>query len=147
MAVINGKVERKSHNEKYGSHGILVAGTWYNSKYPIKAEIGDLVRFEDQGKRYVRDLAVLGSETSEPEPSLVGPEAILAESANVSLNRDRCILRQNALGHATSIVGLFSPRETKPEDAANEVIRVAKILEGYSSGDDDLAVIGEELGD
>ena len=53
------------------------------------------------------------------------------------LHGDRAIIRQNSLGHAAKVVieGSFCDEITNAEEAANMVVKLARIFEEYSCGD------------
>lgn len=133
MSIVTGLVQAKSKT-KFG-YGILVADKWYNSKYDIRCDKGDTVEFEDGGRNYCNKLKVTGRAEFEA-PSAPSESAALSDASKPSINNHRTIIRQNALSHATAIA--IANKKTKaitPE----EVIALARTLEGYSSGDDDMA--------
>ena len=139
MAIVNGVVSANVTN-KYG-HGINVNNNWYNSKYPIKCEKGDHVEFDDGGKNYCRQLKVLQGGAI-PPASYSGPQdAAIQQASKVSFSKDRSIIRQNSLSHATQIS--IANQSTKGKISAEDVIALARQFEAYSTGDLDIEAAEE----
>lgn len=152
MAIITGEIEAKTGKGKYGTYGILVNGKWYNSKYEARCEKGDTVEFDDGGKNYYNKLKVVGGSGGSSSPS---PGRSATPGFPVALDtKDRAIVRQNSLGHATSLVSnmieagalkfpKWEDREAATEAYAVLCVDVARIFEAYSSGDADAAAATE----
>lgn len=129
MSKVSGVIE--AYSNKFDKFSILVNDTWYSSKFEIKAQKGDTVEFDDGGKKWCQKLRVIASGGS----SHIG-EGASAKPTNAG--RDRAIIRQNALGHATALV--VAGNYDDIDEAANKVIELARKFEAYSSGDEDVPV-------
>ena len=146
--MINGTVEAKSFNVKYGSYGMLIAGKWYNSKYEIKAEKGDEVEFDDGGKNYIKGLKVVSSGGASTTSTASGPSTSARSSGSGYGNRgkfpiakddgQRSIIRQNSLARsieALKAANMFDGMD--PNDMVSTIISTARLFEAYSAGDID----------
>ena len=146
--MINGTVEAKSFNAKYGSYGMLIAGKWYNSKYEIKAEKGDEVEFDDGGKNYIKGLKVVSSGGGSTTSSASGPSTPARSVGGGYGNRgkfpigkddgQRSIIRQNSLARsieALKAANMFDGMD--PNDMVSTIISTARLFEAYSAGDID----------
>ena len=63
MAAVNGVVEVAMNPNKFGKFSILVNDNWYNTKpewLDNKPEKGDVVSFDDGGKKYIKGLKITG---------------------------------------------------------------------------------------
>ena len=133
MALVTGVVGWSGKN-KFGKFSLKLEDndTWYNSQYEIKASKGDTVEFDDAGKKYVNKLRVIGG-GSAPSSSGAGSTA----SAGGTSNRDRSIIRQNSLAHATALMRSSITAEDPRtwDNVADDVIELARKFEAYSSGD------------
>lgn len=154
MATVTGVVEAKSN--KFGKFSILLDnGTWYSSKYDINCEKGDAVTFEDGDRKYCQKLKVVGGGGGTPSASTgatsISKPAPFKAGFPVPIDtKDRSIVRQNALSHATNLfIGALSKQPDlekvmTPKDLekflsanASAIVETARIFEGYTSGDDD----------
>lgn len=135
---VTGVAEAKSN--KFDKYSVLVNGTWYSSKFEIPCEKGDTVEFDDGGRKYCQKLRVVIEGGSSTGKSSSG-------NSDLGVSKDRCIVRQNALSHATSIVCMTGVADV--ETTANMTVEVAKIFEGYAMGDDekDVAKLETNPGD
>ena len=156
MANINGVVQAMSN--KYDKYSVLVNETWYSSKFEISCAKGDTVEFDDgDGKKYCRKLRVVASGGGVAPSGSTGGGG--GGSAGFTPNRagfpvavdtkDRSIVRQNSLAHATNIVKHAFPNldldslngeemEIALEKLVETVIDVARKFEDYSAGDTDM---------
>lgn len=145
MSTVTGNVKAKSAN-KFG-FGIMVNDKWYNSKYEIKAEKGDVVEFDDGGKNYIKGLKVSGRTVSDPvsavgggggggKPSFRGPFPIPAADGQ------RSIIRQNSVTNAVNLYGhlLAHKAITGKDDPVGAVLLMAREFEKYSAGDIDAEI-------
>lgn len=136
MAIVTGVVGWCGKN-KYGKYSLKLDDneTWYSSQYEINCSKGDNVEFDNGGKKYVNKLKVT---TSGGGASYTQPVNPSAPTGTLS-QRDRCIVRQNALTNARSA---FDPlqltSEYDAETYAQSVIDLAKEFESYTSGDFEL---------
>lgn len=140
MSTVTGIVEAASKN-KYG-FGIMVNGSWYNSKWEIKAAKGDEVEFDDGGKTYVQKLRVVKSAGGTPAVSGGGKTSPGYNSYRgtfpvTTTDGARAIIRQNALTNATNLV-VGSGEKLKLDDAVKKILEVARHFEYYTSGDVDV---------
>ena len=134
---------------------ISMGGTRYSAFAPtqIKCNAGDTVTFEYVEKHSLNKFGnpvvynnikgnVYGKGGPIPTPVAVSGYSGPASSSKVGepiLSKDRLILRQNAL---TAAVNFTKDAETiTPE----QVIKVAKIFEAYTSGDADLKEVEDAL--
>ena len=144
--MVNGTVEAKSFNAKYGSYGMLIEGKWYNSKYEIKAEKGDEVEFDDGGKNYIKGLKVVssgggstGSSTNSSSPAARSGGSGYGNRGKFPIGKDdgqRSIIRQNSLARsieALEAANMFEGMD--PKDMVSAIISTARLFEAYSAGD------------
>lgn len=137
MAIVTGLVEASS--DKFNKFSVLVNGTWFSSKYPIPCVTGDTIEF-DSGPtgKYCQKAKVLTAGSAAPAANSTGKSAAPTNAA-----RDRSIIRQNSLTHACRIVldnGIAVTELITTDELAEEVIRIARMFEAYSSGDEDVPV-------
>jgi len=149
MSEIKGTVEAVSH--KYDKLSLKVDGVWYATKkeYAPSFEInkGDDVVFEDGGKKYLNKVRLLSSGSGGGSAPASSGTARRTPGFPVGVDtKDRSIVRQNSLSHAvrlvSSVVGTTpaktaEDREKQMEFLAKLSVDVARVFEGYSSGDDD----------
>jgi hypothetical protein len=149
MAEVTGTVEAVSH--KFDKLSLKVNDVWYATKkeYAPAFEInrGDEVQFDDGGKKYLSKVRKLTSSSGATAPANTGTKRTPGFPVGVD-TKDRSIVRQNSLSHAVKLVSTvvgpttaktFEEREKQVEALANLSVEVARIFEGYSSGDDDAA--------
>lgn len=70
-----------------------------------------------------------------------GGTAVEVTVGKASLARERSIVRQNALGHATALCisqGFDSDADNNIS-LANEIVSIARVFEAYATGDSDIA--------
>lgn len=143
---------------------VVVNGEKYSAFAPtqIHVSVGDYVNFEYTEKNGVTKFGtpvvyknikgnlypakgVVASPTGmAPTPTAGRYTPTPSKIGEPILSKDRLILRQNALTAAVNFVNTRCAVATalaSPED----VIVVAKIFEGYTSGDDDLKSVEKEL--
>lgn len=141
MAKVKGVVEWK--NKSQWGYGIKVDGSWYNSKYNIKAEKGDLVEFDDGGKNYCRELKVLQSGGGDDDTGGGGTRSAEAtavqKASQPPLHNGRSIIRQNSLTNANAFHATAGFQSKDPEARLEELIQTARVFESYSAGDEDVA--------
>lgn len=151
MAQVNGVVEW-SGKDKFDNFSIKVNNNWYKSKYPIKAEKGDTVEFDDGGKNYANKLRVVtggGTGTGSGTPSKGNGTFVSKQFPVPGLHPDRSIIRQNCLRHATELVthgyhdGML--HSDNNDTVARCVIDLARRLEAYATGELDKKVAEEEV--
>lgn len=164
MAQVTGVIEAKSN--KFGKFSILLDnGTWYSSKFEIKGEKGDTVEFDDGGKNYCQKLRVVGGGSASAPSSSGGGGSTYTPAAKAKPGfpvpvdtKDRSIVRQNALAHATNIWKtlmekqppvdkVMTDKEVEKflEKSANMINDIAIIFESYTSGDADAAAVEEMM--
>ena len=158
MATVTGIVQAKS-STKFG-HGIMVGGSWYNSKFPIPCDKGDTVEFDDGGKTYANKVHVTakGSGASggvEPKGSGAAGAVPLAKSTGgysrgvfpiPANDGSRSIVRQNSVTNAVNLVVALLNQDKGPEgeDIIERILMTARMFERYSAGDLD-SEIAEEI--
>lgn len=141
---------------------VVVNGEKYSAFAPtqIHVNVGDYVNFEYTEKNGVTKFGTpvvyknikgnlyptkggpvqIGG--SVPAPTAVRYTPAPSKIGEPILSKDRLILRQNALTAAVNFVTNIKTDEgITPED----VIKVAKIFEGFTSGDDDLKSVEKAL--
>lgn len=156
MALINGVVEYVDPRNKYGKYSIKVNGLYYSTKPEYASwgnvNVGDTVSFDDADKKYIKKLVVLsgGSGVVSTGSSVSSEPKYTRNSVPVafpvpSLHPDRSVIRQNMLRHATTIA-ISRPWPLADEEMYNEVIRIARILERYATGEQDVEAAMKLLG-
>lgn len=153
MATVQGVVGAMSN--KFDKFSIVVDDVWYSSKFEIPCKAGDTVTFDNGDKKWCRGLKVIsaGSGGASPAPSGGGgyaksaPAAAYKPAFPIGIDtKDRSIVRQNSLAHATSLynacAGGMGPAS---EEDAMKIVELARIFEDYSSGDGDAADAKAEL--
>lgn len=136
MAKVTGVVDWAGEN-KFGGHSIRIDGNYYNSKFPIKCEVGDSVEF-DSGTtgKYCNKLKVTGSGGGTSTSSAPTPMAGRRGSFPIAKeDGQRSIIRQNALARAVELVALFPDGIEDRTAAAAEAVRIAIELEKFTAGD------------
>lgn len=138
---VTGTVTKKLPS-KFGGESIIVNGAYYNSKFSIKCNEGDTVEFDDGGKNYCQKLKVLSS---------TGAGATKSATPAISANKERSIVRQNALRHAAVLMAQAlsgtALHDFDVDAIAEKTIELAIKFEAYSSGDNDSAVAGHAVAD
>lgn len=138
---------------------ITVDGTRYSAFAPsqIKCEVGDVVNFEYVEKSGVNKFGAAvvyknikgnvygkggggAAVAAAPRYSSGASGMVASKVGEPILSKDRLILRQNALTAAVNFINHCDGRNN-PED----VIKVAKIFEAYTSGDADLKEVEDSL--
>lgn len=110
-------------------------GNWYSSYNPLPKDVqrGVKVRFDfaqkGQYKNIQGNVQVLGGMPQAQDSGGTASGGMLP----VSLDRQRAIIRQNALTNAVNYFAQFTTEPT-PDD----VLEVAKQFEAYTTGDADL---------
>lgn len=146
------QTDSKEVNTKFGSkatYSYNIDGTWYRNGFkqaPVSQ--GDEVEFEFKETQYGKELINIrkigtGSVPANDEPSAApqrsGANPLYAEF-KVDMPKDRAIIRQNALTHATNVVMSDGTLVDATTDmVAAEVIRIARLFESYSTGELDVA--------
>lgn len=65
MAIQKGTIEAISH--KYEKFAVLIEEKWYNTKaeyaaeWPVKPQVGDVIQFDDGGKKYLGRMKIISS--------------------------------------------------------------------------------------
>lgn len=162
MAIVKGTIKVKS--SKFApKESILLEendGVWYSSKFGIKADRGDYVEFDDGGGKMCKNLRVLnGSGGSAPPANNTTYKAPSGGFPVPYNTKDRSIVRQNSLTHATTLVTkLMEVQGLKPAEDddtfkeyldtwADAVEYVARKFESYSAGDEEGAAAKELIDD
>lgn len=133
MSKVTGVVDWAGEN-KFGGFSIRVDGNYYNSKFPIKCEVGDSVEF-DSGTtgKYCNKLRVTSGGGGKPAPATGG-----GRRGSFPIDKadgQRSIIRQNALARAVELVALFPDGIEDRESAAAEAVKIAIELERFTAGD------------
>ena len=153
MAIVTGTVGAMSN--KYDKFSIVVDDVWYSSKFEIPCKAGDVVSFDNGDKKWCRQLKVT-SAGSGAAPSGGGggyaksagaPTAAYKPAFPIGIDtKDRSIVRQNSLAHATNLyTSTLTVGEGITEEDALAIVDLARIFEDYSSGDGDARDATEEL--
>ena len=148
MAIVNGLVEYKAQN-KFGGYSIKVNGNFFNSKWEPACNKGDVVEFDDGGKKYINSLKVVGGTapvaggTATPYAAPGGGYASAGGAAKRYRNNgeeggfpihpgayERALDRRNALNAAVS----YSEGRALV-DTPEEIVKVARYFEAYTTGD------------
>ena len=154
MAQVSGVVGAMSN--KFDKFSIVVDDVWYSSKFEIPCKAGDTVTFDNGDKKWCRQLKVVsaGSGGGAPAPSGGGgyvkaaPAAAYKPAFPIGIDtKDRSIVRQNSLAHATKLYtdGMAESLGKVTEEDAVAIVELARIFEDYSSGDGDAADAKAEL--
>jgi hypothetical protein len=150
MAQVSGVVEWAGSN-KFGGYSIKVGGAYFNSKFEIKCKKGDTVEFDSGSTgKYCNKLKVVSSGGGSEAPSNSGGSKPYTRSKFPIDVEDgqRSIIRQNALTNARELyiaaATLNKVKVDDPKKAAEVVIEIARIFEGFTAGDID-AQMYEEL--
>ena len=154
MGQVNGVVAAMSN--KYDKFSVCVDDVWYSSKFEIPCSRGDTVTFDNGDKKWCRQLKVVaaGGGGSAPAPSGGGysaptgaPKAAYKPAFPIGIDtKDRSIVRQNSLAHATNLyVHSMTEGDGVTEADAQNIVDLARIFEDYSSGDGDARDAAEEL--
>lgn len=154
-------ITSKDITTKFGvkkKYSIKIDGTWYDAgwKKPNAVE-GTTVSFNYKDGPYGKEIdggltpavAGLGSGTSAAAPAKAAGSRGKYDAAPFPvppLDPSRSIIRQNALRHATAIVlGTGAANNVDPAVVSHGVISIARILENYISGYDDVEAAKEEI--
>jgi len=154
MSTVAGVVEAVSN--KFGKTSLLVNGGWYGTKFGISPmpNKGDEVEFDDGGGKFINKLRITGGTiASGGTPTPLYKERAAGFPVPID-TKDRSIVRQNSLGHATSLVVAFTPfeegltweeRKECLTNLSNLIVEVARVFEDYSCGDSDMEEATKEL--
>lgn len=152
MGQVNGTVAAMS--DKYDKFSVCVDDVWYSSKFAISCATGDVVTFDNGDKKWCRGLKVVSSGGgSPPAAKATGGAGAAPYVAKASFpipvdTKDRSIVRQNSLTHATKLyTSRFSGGESIDAADAERIIELARIFEDYSCGDSDAREAQEMLKD
>ena len=142
MSTVTGTIEAMSGKSAYGTYGILVDGTWYNSKFPISANKGDEVEFDNGGKKYVNKLKVVSAGAGGETAPKTTPRSTGGYSrGKFPVAKDDgqiAIIRQNALTNACNLFTETMEVGTQIDDeTVATIIGIARTFESYTSGDVD----------
>lgn len=167
-------IESQPRTTKYGirpCHYIMVSGERYQLGFgKLEVKVGDNVSFEEGDKGYGKEVvkgsmvvggaSVLASPTtgSDPVPLAVPAARPSGKQAGVfpipALSGERAIIRQNATTQARELwqhcfktqAGVeVSVSASEMDNIVNEIIRLARKFEAYSTGDSDMAEAKAEV--
>ena len=147
LTTVSGVVKAKSN--KYDKHSILIDNAWYNSKFEINCEKGDMVEFQTpDDKKWCQGLKVVGAGNLAAAPSATGYTAASKATAFPIAHdaRERSIVRQNSLAHAVGVlpyVGFTDVLDDK--GLADRVVDIARVFEEYSTGTADFEEAAADL--
>ena len=148
MSMITGVVEVKSRTGK----SIKIGDLWY-SAFTVATldgvERGDEVSFEsvlDKTGKYnnIKGSVKKGAGGTAAAPTAEGSFKVLKPT----LDRERSIIRQNALTNARELyewVRASTDYDGTAETHCSEIIKMARLFEAYTSGDADIEVAKEAL--
>ena len=152
--VETGVVESKRMDGK----AIKVNGSWYSAYLPSElasVNRGDTVTVtwapsktgNFKNIKGVTTTAIAGVGTTNTTTVAATPPN-KGKLLSVELDRDRCIIRQNALTNAVKLVAewagpLVGTDEAGKEDYVSTVIEIARAFEDYTSGDADIRAAKE----
>lgn len=150
MAKVTGVVGWVGKN-KFDKYSIKLEDNpqWYNSNYPINCEKGDTVEFDDGDKNYCRKLRVVSSGGGASAPSAGGKTGGGSNKGSFPIGvRDgqRSIIRQNALTNARELVTNVQDPDEPLDNVTDEIIRVARKFEAYTTGDMDMEEVSKKMG-
>lgn len=137
MSTVTGVVEWAGPN-KFGGHSIRVDGNFYNSKFPIKCDVGDTVEFDGGSSgKYCNKLRVVsagggGGGAAPSTPSSAGRRGTFPIAP---ADGQRSIIRQNALARAVEVIALMPDGLESRADIAAEAVRLAAGFEQFTAGD------------
>ena len=136
MSIITGQVAVVTSN-KYG-FGMKIQGrdNWFNSKYEIKAQKGDVVEFEDMDKGYINSLKITGAAA----PADTGSSSAPAASGGYD-QRQVSIVRQNSVTNANALLSVRKPKGYTVE----ELLSTAREIFSYSIGTKEEVVSDDDL--
>jgi hypothetical protein len=145
MSIITGVVDAKARTGK----SIKVGELWYGAFAAAALEgieRGDEVTFEsvlDRTGKYNNIKGIVKKTGGTPAaPAADGSFKVLKPS----LDRERSIIRQNALTNAREIFAAIGGYEDLDyQKLSEEIIAIARIFEAYTSGDADLEASKEAL--
>lgn len=151
MAQVTGVVAAMSN--KYDKFSVCVDDVWYSSKFEIPCSRGDTVTFDNGDKKWCRGLKVVSAGGGgAPAPSggttSAAPSAAHKPAFPIGIDtKDRSIVRQNSLTHATNlyIKTMVGDGTLPTEEDAIKIVELARIFEDYSSGDGDARDAAAEL--
>lgn len=145
---------------------VQVDGSWYSafasSQFPKSGvNKGDVVEFTYVQKGEYNNIKgsvevkaapasapVTGAAPSSGGGSFTNSRGFVEKQFPVPpLHPDRSIIRQNSLGHACEVWTILSDMDSgaSPEEAAAQVIEIARYFEAYSTGDLDNGVAEEAV--
>jgi len=110
--------EVNTRNGVKNSYNILLDGSWYNSFKDYGAKKGDRVVITYTENGQYKNIDSVNIDTQVP-----------VVNNNIVVDTQTAIIRQNALGHATTIV--LSNSQDRLEVKVEKIIDVAKQLEAY----------------
>lgn len=120
--------------------GLKIGEDWYSAfdaSQMAGIGRGDHVEFDFAPKGMYKNIKGNVSKVADSGGATTG---VSTEVAKPSLARERTIIRQNALSHATTLVvantNVSDP--TEMDSTVEEIIRVARMFEAYATGDSDL---------
>lgn len=139
MSNVNGVVEWKGAN-KFGGFSIKVDGNYYNSKFDIKCEKGDVVEFDSGSTgKYCNKLRVVTSGGGAAStPTAVASSFAGRGRGAFPIDKgdgQRSIIRQNALARAMECIGLLPDKIKTRDEIVAEAVRIAMEFERYTAGD------------
>jgi hypothetical protein len=116
---------------KFGKFSVMVDGNWYGTKEEWaptpRPQKGDEIEFDPKGGKYLNKCRIVSVDSSTLSGGSSGPA-----SAPKNTDRERAIIRQNAL---TNAVNFCIASCTTEELSEEEVIITAMKFEKYTSGD------------
>lgn len=136
MGNVTGVVD--GYSSKFNKASIQVNGTWYGTKAEwykgpeLDTLKGQTVSFDDGGGKFLKNVKVVAGGPSGEAPAARAPAVGFPIDP---LDKQRSIIRQNSLAHATSVIlnGGFAFKS--PEDMAQAIVGLAPTFEAYSAGD------------
>lgn len=134
----NGTVSVITKN-RYG-FGMKIDGVdkWFNSKFEIKAQKGDVVEFDDGDKNYIQELNIVSS-APPVESSSTNSSTVVGNQWKFPIAKDEhgiSICRRSAIESALSFLTLNKTEKSGPT-MIEEVIEFADIISDYTTGQGD----------
>lgn len=153
ITIENGVIEQVASRDAKTKFGVKpvysfkVAGEWYKAGFKKPTfVVGDTVSFEynvtTYGNEMVDNSAKVGGgagRAPSPPRTNAAPASSKGAFPIPPLDGQRSIVRQNSVTNAREIVIDLGGAGDTIDDTVQEIIRIAKILEAYSCGDNDLA--------
>lgn len=142
MSIITGEVEAKAKTGK----SIMVNGVWYSAYSSATLDgvsKGDTVSFEEQVKGSFHNIKGKVSVGGSPVEGCTATGATVPAKVGlpIKLDRERSIIRQNALTNAREYV-IYAKRANDNFNVDIDtplIIEIAREFEAYTSGDADIA--------